>query len=128
MVGQHSSFSRFSFVWEGLGGGSQRQPPPPCKKQKVPAIQRLFNNVSLVYLILAPVLTVRAPVLAVIPSCRDGWARFFIFPIFFCVGGVGYLRKSLLTPQITGNHPKPPIFPKIRRCPEIPQEFPLNSY
>ena len=24
--------------------------------------------------------------------------------------------------------PKPQIFPKIRRCPEIPQEFPLNSY
>ena len=43
-------------------------------------------------------------------------------------GRCGYLRKSLLTPQITRNHPKPQIFPKIRRCPEIPQEFPLNSY
>ena len=40
----------------------------------------------------------------------------------------GYLRESLLAPQITRNHPKPEIFLEIRRCPEIPQEFPLNSY
>ena len=43
----------------------------------------------------------------------------------------GYLHKSLLRSQIARkgrNHPKPPIFPKTQRCPEIPQEFPLNSY
>ena len=30
----------------GVGGVTKAT--PPCKKQKVPAIQRLFNNVSLV--------------------------------------------------------------------------------
>ena len=71
------------------------------------------------------------------------YINFLVFPFFrqarvrkrgllergtFQKSRTGYLRKSLLTPQITRNHPKPQIFPKIRRCPEIPQEFPLNSY
>ena len=37
---------------------------------------------------------------------------------------LGYLRKSLLTPQIARNHPKLQIFLKTRRWPEMHQEFP----
>ena len=43
----------------------------------------------------------------------------------------GYLRKSLLTPQITRNHPKPQIFLKNpalpRNPPGIPTEFILSA-
>ena len=35
--------------------------------------------------------------------------------------GVGYLCKSLLTPQIARNHPKPQIFPKSGVAPKSPR-------
>ena len=62
-------------------------------------------------------------------SLRGNWCPLQT-PSTFRKGGLSnwlFAQKPFET-QIAQNHPKPPIFLKSRRCAEIIQDFPLNSY